>query len=443
MATKKDTPDNSKIRRRAEEKLKEATSGSEDLSGVSPENMTTLIHELRVHQIELKMQNDELRRIQQELEKARDRYSHLYDFAPVGYFTVSEKGTIEKVNLTGADMIGIERSALIGSPVSRFVFRDDQDIFYKHLQCLLKTETSQSCELRLVKKDGHEFYSHMECIMVLQNSGEAFREIRAVVSDITDSKLAEKKIKEYSEKLEKQVDFLQRMEAMGIFAGGIAHDFTNLLTVILSYSSFALDGVGPESPAREDIEKIIQNAKNGLLLTHWLKLFSRDQPSERKITNLNEVITDMEKMLRRVITNKIDLVKVLEPDLGWILVDPAQVELMIINLVVNAVDAMPEGGLLTIATANEKSGEVLVQKENSGPQEPKIMLSVSDTGIGMDSETLSKIFNPFFTTKETGTGLGLAIASDAVKKNDGFIRVYSRPGQGSTLTIYLPRVHEK
>ena len=333
----------------------------------------------------------------------------------MGYFTVSEKAVIEKVNLTGADLIGIERSALIGTPFSRFVFRNDQDIFYKHMRRLLKTENSQSFELRLVKKDGHEFYSRMEC-MVLKNSGEAFREIRAVVSDITDRKLAEKKIKEYSEELEKQVDFLQRMEAMGIFAGGIAHDFTNLLTVILSYSSFALEGVGPENSAREDIEKIIQSAKNGLLLTHWLKLFSRDQPSERKVANLNEVITEMEKMLRRVITNKIDLVKVLEPDLGLVLIDRAQVELMIINLVVNAVDAMPEGGLLKITTANEESGEGLVQKDNTGPQEPKIMLSIIDTGIGMDQETLSKIFKPFFTTKKTGTGLGLAIASDAVQK---------------------------
>ena len=442
MAKEKISANSVKLRQRAEKKLKEATSSTEDLSGASHERMATLIHELEVHQIELKMQNDELRCIQGELEKTRDRYSHLYDFAPVGYFTVSEKGIIEKANLTGADLIGIERSALIGTLFSRFVFRDDQDIFYKYLRCLLKTEKFQFCELRLVKKDGHEFYARLEC-MVLKNSDEAFREIRVVVSDITESKLAEKKIKEYSEKLEKQVDFLQRMEAMGIFAEGIAHDFANLLTVILSYSSFALEGVGSENSAREDIEKIIKNAKNGLLLTHWLKLFSRDQPSERKVTNLNEVITDMEKMLRRVIINNIDLVKVLQPDLGRVLVDPAQVELMIINLVVNAIDAMPQGGLLTIATAKEEAGEDPVQKDDSGPQEPKIVLSVSDTGIGMDKETLSKIFNPFFTTKETGTGLGLAIAFDAVQKNGGFIKVYSQPGQGSTFTIYLPGVHEE
>jgi len=189
MATKKDTPD-SELRQRAEEKLKESTSGCEDLSGMSPEKMAILINELEVHQIELKMQNDELRRIQGELEKTRDKYSHLYDFAPLGYFTVSEKEIIEEVNLTGATLLGIERSALIGKPFFRFVRRDDQDIFYKLRQRLLETEKPQSCELRLVKKDGHEFYARLDC-MVIRNKGEDLRQIRAAVSDITDRKLAQ------------------------------------------------------------------------------------------------------------------------------------------------------------------------------------------------------------------------------------------------------------
>ncbi len=444
MGTIKDAPDDSKLKRRAEEKVKQATSDSEDLSRVSAERMASLIHELQVHQIELEMQNEELRRAQLELEEARDKYSDLYDFAPVGYFSISDKGLILEANLTIAFMLGIERSALMGKPFTRFVLREDQDIFYKHRQRLLETETSQSFELRLMKKDGHEFHARIECL-VIKNKGDDLRRIRAAVSDITELKQAEKKIKEYSEKLEKRVDFLQRMEAMGIFAGGIAHDFTNLLTVIISYSNFALNELGSENDAREDIEKIIQNAKLGVSLAHQLLLFSCNHPVERKITNLNELISDMEKMLRRVVTKKIDLMIMLEPNLGRVLVDPAKVQLIIINLVVNAVDAMPKGGLLTIATANEESGEHPIQKDSSGHKGPKIVLSVSDTGIGMDEETISKIFKPFFTTKKkgAGTGLGLAIAFDAVKENDGFIRVYSRPGRGSTFKIYLPRVHEE
>jgi PAS domain S-box-containing protein len=385
------------------------------------------------------MQNDELLRIQGELEKTRDKYSHLYDFSPVGHFTLSEKGIIEEANLTISSMIGIERSGLIGKPFTRFVVREDQDIFYKHRQRLLETKTPQSCELRLVKKDGHEFYARLECTFI-KNRGDELRQIRAAVSDITERKQTDKKIKEYSEKLEKQIDFLQRMEAIGAFAEGIAHDFTNVLTIIISYSMFALSGINRESPIRKDIEKIIRNAKHGMALTHWLLLFSRDQPGERKITNLNELIIGMEKMLRRVITKEIGLVMSLEQDLGRALINPSLVELIIINLVVNAVDAMPKGGKLTIATANEESGWRPGKMDISGHQGPKIVLSVSDTGIGMDMETQSKIFEPFFTTKEKGTGLGLSITFDTIHKNDGFIQVYSQPDQGSTFKIYLPIV---
>ena len=144
MGTIKNSPGGSDLRRCAERKLTEATIGNVEVSGISPEKMANLIHELQVHQIELEMQNVELRRVQQELEKTRDRYSHLYDFAPVGYFTVSEKGIIDEVNLTGASLIGIERNSLIGKPFSLFVLREDQDIFYKLRQRLLETEKPQS-----------------------------------------------------------------------------------------------------------------------------------------------------------------------------------------------------------------------------------------------------------------------------------------------------------
>ena len=190
MGTIKNSPGGSDLRRRAEKKLKEIAGNIEDLSGMSPEKMASLIHELQVYQVELEMQNEELRRVQQELEKTRDRYSHLYDFAPVGYFTVSEKGIIDEVNLTGASIIGIERNSLIGKPFSRFVRREDQDIFYKLRQRLLETEKPQSCEVRLVIKDGHEFYARIECMVIKIRDGDLWQ-IRAAVSDITERKSAQ------------------------------------------------------------------------------------------------------------------------------------------------------------------------------------------------------------------------------------------------------------
>ena len=201
METIKNSPGGSDLRRSAEKKLKGATIGNEDISEMSPGRMATLIHELEVHQIELQMQNDELHRIQNELEKTRDRYSHLYDFSPVGYFTLSEKGNIEEVNLTGVTMLGVERNALIGKPFSRFILREDQDIFYQHRQHLLETETFQSCELRLVKKDCDEFYARMEC-MVIKNRDNDLRQIRAVVSDITERKKIEAGLENTRKELE-------------------------------------------------------------------------------------------------------------------------------------------------------------------------------------------------------------------------------------------------
>ena len=190
MGTMKDTPEGSELRQRAEKELAIEAGSTELLSEMTPERMKDLIHELQVHQIELKMQNEELRRIQDELEKTRDRYSHLYDFAPIGYFTLNQKGFIHEANLTIASMLGVDRSALIGQPFTRFVLRDDQDTFYKHRQRLLETGTSQSCELGLVKKDGQEFYARLECT-VITKKGDNDKQIRAAVSDITERKRTE------------------------------------------------------------------------------------------------------------------------------------------------------------------------------------------------------------------------------------------------------------
>ena len=287
IETIKDSNDASELRRRAEEKLKEATGGSEDLCGVSPERMAHLIHELQVHQIELKMQNDELRRIQGELEKARDRYSHLYDFAPVGYFTVSEKGIIEEVNLTGATMTGIERSALIGRLFSRFVLREDQDIFYKYRQCLLQTETPRSCELRLVRNEGHEFYARMEC-MVIKNKGNDLRQIRAAVSDITDLKRTEK-------------EFLkaQKLESVGMLAGGIAHDFNNILTAILGNVSMAKMKVRSEDDIFDLLTEAEKASARAQTLTGQLLTFAKGGAPVKRTASIKDVIKESSLLILR------------------------------------------------------------------------------------------------------------------------------------------------
>ncbi len=203
METIKAPPGDPEFRQRAEKKLKEGT--RQGISGALPERRATPIHEFEVHQLELKMQNDKLRRIQGELERTRDKYSHLYDVAPVGYFSMNEKGLIDEINLTCSAMIGIERNALIGKPFTGFVLRDDQDIFYKLRQHLLETETPCSCELRLKKNDGHVFHARLECIAIKTQDAKLMH-IRAAVSNISEFKLAQLFLQKANDELEQTVE---------------------------------------------------------------------------------------------------------------------------------------------------------------------------------------------------------------------------------------------
>ena len=193
------------FRRRAEEKLKDTAGGSTYPSEVPPERIASLIHELQIHQIELELQNDELLRVQGELEKARDKYFHLYDFSSVGFVTLTEKGIIDETNLPLSSMLGVERTTLIGKPFSRFVFGEDQDVFYKLRHRLLETEESQSCELRFIKKDGNAFFANLEC-MVVKNTDDDSRFIRGAVSDITVRHLIAEALQEANDDLEQRVE---------------------------------------------------------------------------------------------------------------------------------------------------------------------------------------------------------------------------------------------
>ena len=205
MKTDKEVSGAFELRKKAEIALRDRREEGKDFSSLSPEAKDNLIHELQVYQIELEMQNEELRKTQLELETSRNRYSYLYDFAPVGYLTMSENGNIEEVNLTLASMLGTDRSSLIGTPFTRLILRDDQDVFYKHWRRILETETSQSCDLRLVKKNGDEFFVHIEC-MSGKNEGYDSRLIRGAVTDITERKKMDRKLQNAHAKLEEQVE---------------------------------------------------------------------------------------------------------------------------------------------------------------------------------------------------------------------------------------------
>jgi nitrogen-specific signal transduction histidine kinase len=242
--------------------------------------------------------------------------------------------------------------------------------------------------------------------------------------------------------LEAQLRQAGKMEAIGQLAGGVAHDFNNLLTVISGYGQLLKGRLSPQD--LDHLEEILKASDRAAALTRQLLAFSRRQILTPQVLDLNSIVANLENMLRRLIGENIELKTVQQSGLGRVKADPGQVEQVIINLAVNARDAMPEGGKLTIETANVDLDGTYARSHAGVLPGPYVMVAVSDTGIGMNAETLAHMFEPFFTTKEKGkgTGLGLATVYGIVKQSVGYTAVYSEPGHGSTFKVYLPRVEE-
>ena len=287
---------------------------------------------------------------------------------------------------------------------------------------------NQRIEITGLRRDGREIPVELTITPVRLGGAWLFS---AFLRDISERKL-----------LEAQLRQAQKMEAVGRLAGGIAHDFNNLLTAIIGYTDLALADLREGDPMRQDMEEILRAAHRAAGLTRQLLAFSRQQVLAPRVLDLNEVVQTVDKMLGRLVGEDIELQSVLAPGLGHIKADPGQLEQVIVNLAVNARDAMPTGGKLTIETADVEMAETRGRDLTTVPAGRYVMLAITDSGTGMDEDTKARIFEPFFTTKEQGkgTGLGLATVYGIVKQSGGFIWVYSEPGHGTTFKIYLPRV---
>jgi two-component system, cell cycle sensor histidine kinase and response regulator CckA len=339
-------------------------------------------------------------------------------------------GILEYVNPAFEKLTGYASAEVIGQTLG--ILKSDQqsgELYEEMWNTVLSGKVFNGTVMNR-KKNGETFVIE-KAITPLRNPGGQITHFISTGRDITDQR-----------KLESQLHQSQKMDAIGLLAGGVAHDFNNLLLVISAYAELVLDSLSAEDPSRRKVDEIITATRRAADLTRQLLAFGRKQMQSLRVLDLNVVVGEISRMLPRLIGEDIQLVFVPGRDLVKVKADPAQIEQVVMNLATNARDAMPDGGKLTIETSNVSLDQAYVQKHAVVPAGEYALLAVSDSGEGIAAEHLNHIFEPFYTTKEAGkgTGLGLATTYGIVKQSGGFIWVYSEPGQGTTFKIYLPRV---
>ncbi|MDS4068742.1 MAG: ATP-binding protein [Candidatus Competibacter sp.] len=418
-----------------------------NLPELSVEETRKLVHELQVHQIELEMQNDELRRIMSELEQSRNHFSILFHQAPIGYLVLNDVGLIHEVNDTFCRMVGRDRNQLFGSPFSECMEGDDRGVFLARYRAFFKNPAGKNLEALILRERGPAFYAYMEGAILGNVLGRQQANdgplLLLAVNDITERKWAEEKRLQ----LERQMQQTQKLESLGVLAGGIAHDFNNMLTIILGNASLALDELPPMSPARDSLKAIEQTSLRAAELCRQMLAYSGKGRFVIENIRLGMLIGEMISLLKASITKKAILNLNLKEPLPALRGDPSQIRQIVMNLVINASEALGEtSGVITISTGlMECSREYLAEAylDESLTEGLYVWLEVSDTGCGMDSEIQRRIFEPFFTTKFTGRGLGLSAVLGIVRGHKGALKVYSEPGKGTTFKVLFPAVQQE
>ena len=380
------------------------------------------------HALALREQERQRQQAEAALRSSEERFRALVENSSDTLLLLDAEGRVTYVTPSSQRHLGWKGEDLIGHSVFDFMHPDDHDLVgTKFAEALQRPGEPITQQVRLKHSDGN--WRVMDGVGVNRLHEPSVGAIVVNARDITDRR-----------KLEDQLWHAQKMEAVGQLAGGVAHDFNNLLTAILGYANLLLDELPPQDSLRNDLEEIRSAGERAASLTRQLLAFSRRQMLQPQVVDINTLVAGMQKLLRRLVTEHVEVVAALAPDLMPVRVDPSSIEQVLVNLAVNARDAMPKGGRLTIETANvDLDGSYA---KTHVPLEPGryVMIAVGDTGQGMDETTRARIFEPFFTTKEQGKGIGLGLATvyGIVKQNGGYIWVYSEVGHGSVFKVYLP-----
>jgi two-component system, cell cycle sensor histidine kinase and response regulator CckA len=368
---------------------------------------------------------------QEQMRQSDKRFKRLFDSNTIGIVVANLSGAMLEANDVHLQTIGYTRQDFVEG---RIRWNDLTPPEYREqdrlaLEELRRTGVCSQWEKELLRKDGSRVPILIGIAMLEPSEGTCI----AYIIDLSKSRL-----------LEDQLRQAQKMEAVGLLAGGVAHDFNNLLTVILGHGDMLLKRLGPADPLRDGLTEIVRAGERASTLTRQLLAFSRRQILLPAVINLNDIVSDLEKMLRRLIREDIDVGLSLDRRIGRVKADPGQIEQVVMNLVVNARDAMPEGGKLTIETRNVELDAAYASRHPYVVPGPYVMVAVSDTGTGMDLATQARAFEPFFTTKGAGkgTGLGLSTVYGIVKQSGGSIEFYSEIGRGTSFKVYLPRVDD-
>ncbi len=367
-------------------------------------------------------------------EGAGSTFEQFLEFVPDAIVGVGREGKIVLVNRHAEELFGYAHDDLLGKTVEILVperFREAHPAYRADYFKLPSTRAmGAGVELYAVRRDGSEFPAEISL------SGIATEEGIVATAAIRD--ISERAESEHEKALQVQLDRARRLESVGQLAGGIAHDFNNILGVIMNYAEFVRDELDADSQAHQDVEEIRRAAERAAALTRQLLIFSRREVAKPEVMYVRDVIGDLENLLRRALGERVDLETHFESDRMAVLIDPGQMEQVLVNLSVNARDAMPDGGRLVIEVEATELDEDYAYMHPETEPGSYVCLKVSDTGIGMSRETVEKVFEPFFTTKSDGTGLGLATVYGIVTAAGGRIDVYSEPGIGTTIKIHLP-----